>query len=128
MDMEKELESYAQEFLGNYGWMFIAGIAIFTFRSAIEGIVEGLKVFIGNDLNTDDVVTIDERPARVVRVGIFKTTFFVYNIGCAKGKPYVKGGAKMQIQNSVLKNHKIEKPLPMLDLSKWEEECKDEQD
>lgn len=126
--MEKELESVAQEFLGNYGWMFIAGIALFTFRSAIEGIVEGLKVFVGKDLNTDDVITIDDRPARVVRVGIFKTTFFVYNIGCAKGKPFVKGGAKMQIQNSVLKNHKIEKPLPMLDLSKWEEECENQDD
>ena len=34
----------------------------------------------------------------------------------------------MQIQNSVLKNHKIEKPLPMLDLSKWEEECEREGD
>ena len=124
--MENELESVAQEFLGNYGSMFIARIALFTFRSAIEGIVEGLKVFVGKDLNTDDVITIDDRPARVVRVGIFKTTFFVYNIGCAKGKPFVKGGAKMQIQNSALKNHKIEKPLPMLDLSKWEEECENE--
>lgn len=119
-------EKLMQDLIGNYGWMFIAGIAILIFRSAIEGIVEGLKVFIGNDLNTDDVVVLNDRPARVTRVGIFKTTFFVYNIGCVKGKPYVKGGVKMQIQNSVLKNHKIEKPLPMLDLSKWEEECKED--
>jgi len=42
-------------------------------------------------------------------------------------KNLVKGGAKMQIQNSVLKNHKIEKPLPMLDLSKWEAECEQEE-
>ena len=124
--MEKELESVAQDFLGNYGWMFIVGIAVFTFRSAIEGIVEGLKVFLGNDLNTDDVVTIDDRPARIVRVGIFKTIFFVYNIGCVKGKPYVKGGSKMAIQNDKLKEHTIEKPLPMLDLTKWEEECEQE--
>ena len=124
--MEKELESVAQEFLGNYGWMLIVGIAVFTFRSAIEGIVEGLKVFLGNDLNTDDVVTIDDRPARIVRVGIFKTIFFVYNIGCVKGKPYVKGGSKMAIQNDKLKEHSIEKPLPMLDLTKWEEECERE--
>ncbi|MGI9571744.1 MAG: hypothetical protein ACR2L5_00320 [Candidatus Actinomarinaceae bacterium] len=124
--MEKELESVAQDFLGNYGWMFIVGIAVFTFRSAIEGIVEGLKVFLGNDLNTDDVVTIDNRPARIVRVGIFKTIFFVYNIGCVKGKPYVKGGSKMAIQNDKLKEHTIEKPLPMLDLTKWEEECEQE--
>ena len=125
--MEKDIEKIAQDLIGNYGWLFIAGIAILIFRSAIEGIVEGLKVFVGKDLNTDDVVTLDGRPARVVRVGIFKTTFFVYNIGCVKGKPYVKGGSKMQIQNSVLKNHKIEKPLPMLDLSKWEAECEQEE-
>tara|TARA_R100000234_G_C5003493_1_gene181478 strand:+ start:7290 stop:7673 length:384 start_codon:yes stop_codon:yes gene_type:complete len=124
--MEKELEAVAQDFLGNYGWMLIVGIAVFTFRSAIEGIVEGLKVFLGNDLNTDDVVTIDDRPARIVRVGIFKTIFFVYNIGCVKGKPYIKGGSKMAIQNDKLKEHSIEKPLPMLDLTKWEEECERE--
>jgi len=126
--MEKELENIMQDFLGNYGWMLIVGIAVFTFRSAIEGIVEGLKVFLGNDLNTDDVVTIDDRPARIVRVGIFKTIFFVYNIGCVKGKPYVKGGSKMAIQNDKLKEHSIEKPLPMLDLSKWEEECEKERE
>ena len=119
-------EKLMQDLIGNYGWMFIAGIAILIYLSAIEGIVEGLKVFIGNDLNTDDVVVLNDRPARVTRVGIFKTTFFVYNIGCVKGKPYVKGGVKMQIQNSVLKNNKIEKPLPLLDLSKWEEECKED--
>ena len=126
--MENEVEKITQDLIGNYGWLFVAGIAILIFRSAIEGIVEGLKVFVGKDLNTDDVICIDDRPARVVRVGIFKTTFFVYNIGCAKGIPFVKGGVKMQIQNSVLKNHKIEKPLPMLDLSKWEEECEREGD
>ena len=119
-------EKLIQEFIGNYGWLFLAGIAVLIFRSAIEGIVEGLKVFIGKDLNTDDVVTLNGRPARVVRVGVFKTTFFVYNIGCVDGKPYIKGGSKMQIQNSVLKNHTIEKPLPMLDLSKWEAECEQE--
>ena len=119
-------EKLIQELIGNYGWLFLAGIAVLIFRSAIEGIVEGLKVFIGKDLNTDDVVTLNGRPARVVRVGVFKTTFFVYNIGCVDGKPYIKGGSKMQIQNSVLKNHTIEKPLPMLDLSKWEAECEQE--
>ena len=121
-------EKLMQDLIGNYGWMFIAGIAILIFRSAIEGIVEGLKVFLGNDLNTDDVITLDERPARVVRVGIFKTIFFVYNIGCVKGKPYVKGGSKMAIQNDKLKDHSIEKPLPMLDLTKWEAECEQEKD
>ena len=125
--MEQEVESVLKDLIGNYGWMLIAGIAVLMFRSAIEGIVEGLKVFIGNDLNTDDVIVLDGRPARVVRVGIFKTIFFIYNIGCVNGKPYIKGGSKMAIQNDTLKEHSIEKPLPMLDLSKWETECENEE-
>ena len=33
---------------------------------------------------------------------------------------FVKSGNKLQIQNDKLKEQFIEKPLPMLDLSKWE--------
>ena len=90
------------------------------FKSTLESLVEGIKVFLGKDLNTDDVVILDGRPARVVRVGMWKTIFFVYEVGTANGEPYVKGGNKVAIQNDQLKVHIIEKPLPMLDLSKWE--------
>ena len=109
-----------QSLIGNYGWMFIVGFAVLLFRSAIESAVESFKVFWGDDLNTDDVIILDDRPARVVRVGIFKTIFFIYEVGVADWKPYVKSGNKMAIQNDKLKDHIIEKPLPMLDLSKWE--------
>jgi hypothetical protein len=126
--MENEVKDTLKELVGDYSWLFIAGAAVLLFRSAIEGVVEGLKVFLGNDLNTDDVITLDGRPARVVRVGIFKTIFFVYNIGCVDGKPYIKGGSKMAIQNDKLKERTIEKPLPMLDLSKWEAECEQEKE
>ncbi len=126
--MENEVQNTLKQFVGDYSWLFIAGASLLFFRSAIEGVVEGLKVFLGNDLNTDDVITLDGRPARVVRVGIFKTIFFVYNIGCVDGKPYIKGGSKMAIQNDKLKEHTIEKPLQMLDLSKWDAECEKEKD
>ena len=118
--MEQEIQGQIESLIGNYGWMFITGILLLLFRSAIEGVVEGLKVFLGNDLNTDDVIIINDRPARVVRVGIFKTIFFVYEVDTVDGKPYVKSGNKMAIQNDKLKDYIIEKPLPMLDLSKWE--------
>ena len=36
-----------------------------------------------------------------------------------------KGGNKVAIQNDKLKDHLIEKPLPMLDLKKWDD-CKDD--
>ena len=119
--MQEEMQSQIEGLIGSYGWMFLAGFAVMLFRSAIESSVESFKVFWGDDLNTDDVVIIDDRPARVVRVGIFKTIFFVYEVGTAPdGKAYVKSGNKMAVQNDQLKMHRIEKPLSMLDLSRWE--------
>ena len=117
--MEEQVQNIAENLIGKYGWMFFAGIAVLLFKSTISSIVEGLKVFIGNDLNTDDVISFDGRPARVVRVGMWKTIFFVYDVECINGKPIVKGGSKMAIQNGMLKEHIIEKPLTMLDLNKW---------
>ena len=117
---EEQLQGQVEGLLGNWLWLLLSGIALLLFKSTIETIVEGLKVFMGKDLNTDDVVVLDGRPARVIRVGIWKTTFFAYDIGTANGKPFVKGGTKLQIQNDKLKDHVIESPLQMLDLSKWE--------
>ena len=118
---EEELQKQADGLLGNWVWLLVTGVAFLLFKSTLEGITEGLKVFLGKDIKTDDVVILDGRPARVIRVGIWKTTFFAYDIGTANGKPFVKGGTKLQIQNDKLKDHVIERPLQMLDLSKWEE-------
>jgi len=118
--MEQQIEQGVTEFLGKWGWLLVSGVCFLLFKSSVEGLVESIKVFAGDDLNTDDVVILDGRPARVVRVGLWKTIFFVYDVGTADGKPYVKSGNKMQIQNDQLKVHSIEKPLQMLDLSQWE--------
>ena len=118
--MEEQLQSQAEGILGYWAYILISVVAFLLFRSSIESISESIKVFWGKDLNTDDVVILDGRPARVVRVGLWKTTFFVYEVGTANGKPYVKSGNKLRIQNTEVKHHIIEKPLPMLDLSKWE--------
>ena len=120
-----KMEDYVKSVLGDYAYLIMGGSFLFIFKSTIESAVEGLKIFLGNDLNTDDVIHFDGKPARVVRVGLWKTILFVYSVGCAKGKPYIKGGNKVAIQNGQLKSHIIEKPLPMLDLSKWDD-CEDE--
>ena len=99
-----------ENLIGQYGWMVAVAFVFILGR-----------VFAGDDLNTDDVIIFDDRPARVVRVGLWKTILFVYEIGCADGKPFVKGGNKVAIQNDKLKDHTIEKPLPMLDLKKWDD-------
>ena len=113
-----------ENLIGQYGWMAIIAFLFLIGRNTIESLIEAIKVFAGDDLNTDDVIIFDERPARVVRVGMWKTILFVYEVGCAKGKPYVKGGNKVSIQNDKLKDHLIEKPLQMLDLKRWDN-CKE---
>tara|TARA_B100000519_G_scaffold191548_1_gene192066 strand:+ start:1920 stop:2279 length:360 start_codon:yes stop_codon:yes gene_type:complete len=109
-----------ESMIGQYGWMIAVGFVLLIGRSTIESLVEAIKVFAGDDLNTDDTVIFDGRPARVIRVGFWKTILFVYEVGCADGKPFIKGGNKVAIQNDKLKDHLIEKPLPMLDLKKWD--------
>ena len=100
--MEKET---IEALLGQYGWMLIAGFLFLIGRKTIESSIEAIKVFAGDDLNTDDVIIFDDRPARVVRVGFWKTILFVYEVGCSNGKPYIKGGTKVAIQNDILKDH-----------------------
>ena len=62
-----------------------------------------------------DVVEVDGKPGRIVRCGIWSTTFFTYDIRDG----IIVGGAKLVVQNDKLKDLKIEKPLPLLDLTKY---------
>ena len=113
--METQVETMVSEMLGKYGWLFIVGVLTLLFRSTIEKFVAGVMIFMGNDYNEDDVVEVDGKPGRIVRCGIWSTTFFTYDI--VDG--IIVGGAKLVVQNDKLKDLKIEKPLPLLDLSKY---------
>ena len=113
--MEEQVQSMVSELLGKYGWLFIVGVLTLLFRSTIEKLVAGFIIFRGNDYNEDDVVEVDGKPGRIVRVGIWSTTFFTYDVRDG----IIVGGAKLVIQNDKLKDIKIEKPLPLLDLSKY---------
>ena len=113
--MEEQVQSMVSDLLGKYGWLFIVGVLTLLFRSTIEKLVAGFIIFRGNDYNEDDVVEVDGKPGRIVRCGVWSTTFFTYDIRDG----IIAGGAKLVIQNDKLKDLKIEKPLPLLDLSKY---------
>ena len=113
--MEELIQEQVTGMIGKYGWMFLAGAAVLLFRSTIETSVAGLMIFMGNDYNEDDVVEVDGKPSRIVRVGMWSTTFFTYDVRDG----IIVGGSKLVIQNDKLKDIKIEKPLPLLDLSKY---------
>lgn len=117
---EKVLESTAQDMTGKYVWMFLAGLIILMFKSSIEKLAAALFMFIGSDYKEDDVVYIDGKPGRIVRVGLTKTVFFIYDV--VEGK--VVGGSKLVIQNERLAGLNIEKPLPQLDLTRFKKENK----
>ena len=116
--VEDLIQEQVTGLIGKYGWMFLAGAAVLLFRSTIETSVAGFMIFMGNDYNEDDVVEVDGAPGRIVRVGMWKTVFFIYHV--VNGK--VVGGSKLVVANSKLKDLKIETPLPNLDLSKYDTE------
>ena len=113
--MEEAIQNQVSFLIGKYGWLFIVGVVTLLFRSTIEKGVAGFMVFVGNDYNEDDVVEVDGKPGRIVRCGIWSTTFFTYDVRDG----IIVGGAKLVVQNDKLKDLKIEKPLPLLDLSKY---------
>ena len=113
--MEEQIQDQVSLLIGKYGWLFIVGVLTLLFRSTIEKFVAGMMVFMGNDYNEDDVVEVDGKPGRIVRVGMWTTTFFTYDVRDG----IIVGGAKLVVQNDKLKDLKIEKPLPLLDLSKY---------
>ena len=113
--MEEQVQGMVSEMIGKYGWLFLIGVLTLLFRSTIEKFVAGFFIFMVNDYNEDDVVEVDGKPGRIVRCGIWSTTFFTYDVRDG----IIVGGAKLVVQNDKLKDLKIEKPLPLLDLSKY---------
>tara|TARA_R110001583_G_scaffold72262_3_gene202524 strand:- start:822 stop:1193 length:372 start_codon:yes stop_codon:yes gene_type:complete len=110
-----DIEQAAQHIIGKYGWMFFVGLGMLMFQSSIKKLAAGLFVFWGNDYKTDDTVFVDGKPGRIIRVGITKTVFFIYDV--LDGQ--VVGGSKLVIQNEWLGKLKIEKPLQKLDLTRY---------
>jgi hypothetical protein len=67
----------------------------------IMNFVQGILVFMGNDFNNDDIIYISGRQARIVRVGIRNTVFYMLD-----------RKTKMLVPNEQLKQLTIEKTLP----------------
>ena len=120
-------EGQIEQFIGGQVWWLLGIALLFLVRNLIESAIQGLLVFIGSDYNADDVVFLDGEPARIIRVGLYKSVFFVYDVktDIYTGKAYISGGAKRVIQNSVLATAKIDKPLQNIDLSLYDKSMKD---
>jgi len=115
--IESVIQGNVSVLLGEYGWMFLAALVVLFFKTTIESVLAGLLIFVGDDYNNDDIIILDGRPGRIVRVSMWKTVFYLYTIKKGTdGKKFVVGGTKLIVENNKLKDLKIEKPLDNFDL------------
>ena len=64
------------------GWgagLFLLGCAVLLFRSTIENVIAGILFKRGAELSLDQCVRISGRKARLVRVGVMRSTFYMNN-------------------------------------------------
>jgi len=96
-----QAEGIAKNLFSEYGWIFVAGVIALLVKDVMINLVKGIMIFYGHDFDNDDVIYISGRQARIVRVGVTSTTFYM-----ADRK------TKMVVPNEQLKELTIEKSLP----------------
>ena len=100
--MDSQAQSLMEQFIGHYGWIAVTFALGFFFKESIINIIQGMQIFMGNDFNNDDIIYISGREARIVRVGMTKTVFYMKD-----------RGTKMVVPNEKLKNLTLEKSLQL---------------
>ena len=99
--MNEETKQLIEHVVGAYGWFVILAFLAILGKDALHKAAEGCMVFLGKDFNNDDILYISGRQARIVRVGFFKTIFYMTD-----------RKTKMVVPNDRLKMLVVEKTLP----------------
>ena len=100
--MDNQAQSLIEQMIGHYGWIAVTFALGFFFKESIMNIIQGMQIFMGSDFNNDDIIYISGREARIVRVGMTKTVFYMKD-----------RGTKMVVPNEKLKNLTLEKRLQL---------------
>jgi len=102
MEEKKILEEFSKVLLGEYGFAILCLGSLFFFKGMVENAIFGALFMAGNDFNPDDIVYIyGEKKARIVRLTMFKTVFYIYD-----------SNRKLVVPNRMLYSLKCEKSLP----------------
>ena len=96
----QQMEHVAQDLVGQYGWFVLGALGAILAKDMIINFAQALLVFMGSDFNNDDIIYISGRQARIVRVGIRTTCFYMTD-----------RASKMVVPNEQLKQLTIEKKL-----------------
>jgi len=95
-------ERIAEQAVGHYGWLLLGAFAALMGKDVLVNFVQGLVIYWGSDFSNDEILYISGRQARVIRLGLTATTFFMTD-----------RGTKMIVPNSQLKELTVEKKLPV---------------
>ena len=72
-----ETKKVIEHLIGSYGWFILFAFLAILGKDALHKAAEGAMVWIGSDFENDDILYISGRQARIVRVGFFKTIFYM---------------------------------------------------
>ena len=112
--IDHQIETAIKHLAGDYGWIIFVALITLTFKNIIQRFVEGFMFFVGNDYNADDIVYIrGEKKARIIRHGLTKTVFYIYDTE-----------RKLIIKNDQLQSLMLEKSLPQNGHSSNEDQSK----
>ena len=102
--MEDQIASAGQNFIGEHGWLLVAGALGLIFKETITSFAAALSMSLFGGIKTDDVYTMGGRACRIVRVGIRSTTFY---FGDTK--------TRVDIANEDIKGLRLEKKITPMD-------------
>ena len=101
-----QLTPEIEQLFGHWLWVAIALVGGFFFREAVINAIAGVRFYRSKDFNELDVIWIYGRVARITKIGMMKPTLILYD-----------KGTKMTIPNHELESQRMEKSLPMADLT-----------
>ncbi len=85
-----------------------------------QHLLAGLALSVGSDYDESDTVWLQtngtRRPARIANLGLFLTTFYLYDLEEKNGQRTITGGTLMKLPNAQLPSLRIERPLDQLPL------------
>lgn len=100
--MTESVKEIFSKLVTEWGWAIAIALLTIAMKDMLSKIWLGSQFLWGNDFNVDDIVYINgNKKARIVRQGIFKTTFYLY-----------EHDRKFIIPNDRIWTLNIEKELP----------------
>ena len=98
--MEDQITNAGQNFIGEYGWLLVAGATGLIFKETITSFAAAVSMSLFGGIKTDDVYIMEGRTCRIVRVGMRSTTFY---FGDTK--------TRVDIANEDIKGLRLEKKI-----------------